>query len=222
MQAGRYGNRARRGGVEVETGQKGSAMKRYLFPLTVVAALALAGPASAKEAVKAKVCGASGCHETTDKHKLAGIVDGGSNAGPPKSGSPFYKVTLYIRAGDARDQFTIAYLPSQKLIKGEGPDASAAWSSVNDTTAAFYAGLIGDLKPFPASKLGKISGPPTAQVAEVVTPPAPVPPVPDTGGGFPWLVVILAGTAVLALAAVVGGRRRMRARRSSPAPTPAT
>jgi hypothetical protein len=196
-------------------------MKRYLPPLTVIAALAIAGPASAKEIAKVKVCGASGCHETSDRHKLAGLADGGTNAGPPKSGSPFYKITLSVRAGKARDHFTIAYLPAQKLIKGEGPDPSAQWISVDDTAAAFYAGLIGDLRPFPASQLGKINSAPGARVDSVVNPPAPVA---DTGGGFPWLILVLAGGGLVVLATALTGRRRLRARRasSSPAPTPAS
>jgi hypothetical protein len=195
-------------------------MKRHLVPLTVLACLAVAGPASAKEAVKAKLCGANGCHETTDRHALAGIVHGGTNAGPPKNGSAFYKVTLFIRAGDAHDKFTVAYLPSKKLVKGEGPDPSAAWSSVNDDTAALYASLIRGLEPFPAAQLGEINQPPAARVDSVVNPPAPLAPADD--GSFPWLAVMLAGGGAILLMAAVTGRRRLRARRasSSPAPTP--
>ena len=196
-------------------------MKRYLVPLTVIACLAIAGPASAKEAVKAKLCGANGCHETTDRQALAGIVHGGTNAGPPKSGSAFYKVTLFIRAGDARDKFTIAYLPSKKLVKGEGPDPSAAWSSVSDDTAALYASLIRGLEPFPAAKLGKINAPPAARVDSVVTPPAPIPPVADAGSSFPWLILVLAGGGFLLLGALVTGRRRLRTRRASSSPATA-
>ncbi|MEA2273196.1 MAG: hypothetical protein QOI98_1904 [Solirubrobacteraceae bacterium] len=196
-------------------------MKRSLFALAAVFALVIAAPAGAKEIAKVKVCGTSGCHETSDKHKLAGLSDGGTNAGPPKSGSPFYKITLSVRAGKARDHFTIAYLPAQKLIKGEGPDPSAQWVSVDDTAAAFYTSLIGDLRPFPASQLGKINPAPGARVDSVVTPPAPIPAVDD--GSFPWLIVVLGGAGVLSLAGATAGRRRLRARRaaSSPAPHPA-
>jgi hypothetical protein len=199
-------------------------MKRSLFSLTLVAALALAGPASAKEIAKVKVCGTSGCHETTDRQLLAGFGDGGSNVGPPKSPSPFYNVTLTVRAGDAHDTWTIAYLPSQNLIRTEDPAEGQAWLRPDAKTAALYAKLIGGLQAFPASKLPKIQ-PIRPVVDQVVTPPAPIPPVhADDRGGFPWLVLVLGGGGVLALTALVGGRRRVRARRapSSPAPTAAS
>jgi hypothetical protein len=201
-------------------------MKRYLFPLTVVAALALAGPASAKEVAKVKVCGTSGCHETSDKHKIAGIGGGGTNAGPPTSRSSFYKVTLTIRAEkNYHDSFTISYLPSQQLMRNAGgPDGVPTWFTVDAKTAALYDSLASGLQAFPASRLPKISAP-AARVDEIVTPPAPIPPVADTGGGFPWLVLILAGGGLLVVTTVVGGHRRIRARRasgSSPAPTPAS
>jgi hypothetical protein len=200
-------------------------MKRYLFSLTVVAALALAGPASAKEVSKLKVCGASGCHETSDKRLLAGFGDGGSNTGPPKSRSPFYNVTITVKAGKEHDKWTIAYLPAQHLIRTQDPTEGQAWLVADSGAVALYTKLIGGLQPFPASRLPKIE-PITAKVDEVVTPAVEIPPVvADDGAGFPWLVVTLAGGGFLVLAAAVSGRRRMRSRRasgSSPAPTPAS
>jgi hypothetical protein len=200
-------------------------MKRHLFPLTVVMALAIAGPAWAKEVSKVKVCGTSGCQETSDKQLLAGFGDGGSSVGPPKSRSPFYNVTLTVRAGDAHDTWTIAYLPSQNLIRTQDPADGQAWLRPDAKTAALYAKLIGTLQAFPASRLPKIHAP-TATVDEVITPPAPHPPVAgDDASGFPWLVLILGGGGFLVLAAAIGGRRRRRTRRASPAspaPTPAS
>ena len=199
-------------------------MKRYLFPLTVVATLAIPGAVCAKEISKVKVCGASGCHETSDRQALAGFGNGGSNVGPPKSRNPFYNVTLTVKAGKATDTWTIAYLPSQGLIRTQDPADGTAWLKVDSKTAALYTKLIGGLQAFPAAKLPKIK-PITAKVDEVVTPSVEIPPVADTGGGFPWLVLTLAGGGLLVLVAAVGGRRRLRARRasgSSPAPTPAS
>jgi hypothetical protein len=196
-------------------------MKRCFFPLTAVVALAIAGPASAKEVSKVKVCGASGCHEASDKQLLAGFGDGGSSTSPPKSRGPFYNVTVTVNEGKAHDKWTIAYLPAGHLIRTQDPTDGQAWLTADAATAALYTKLIGDLKPFSASRLPAIK-PISATVDQVITPPAPVPPTPDTGGGFPWIVVVLAGGGLVVLAAAIGGRRRFRAHRTStPAPTPA-
>jgi hypothetical protein len=192
-------------------------MRRAAYILGLPILLLAAGPAAAKEVSAAKVCGANGCHEVKDRTLLAAMPEGGPPAPPPKHPSGWYRATLTVRAGDARDRFDVQVVLGSRYFGGNYDPAVGQymWSHMADDTAAAYRRITRGLEPFPASTLrGLHPHPLRAQVAEVVAPPAEPEPA---GGGFPWLWTAL-GTAAALLAAA--GATAVRRRRTDAGPEP--
>ncbi len=184
-------------------------MKRAAYILGLPLLLLAAAPAAAKEVSSAKVCGSNGCHEVKDRALLAAIPEGGPPAPPPKHLSGWYRATLTVRAGDARDRFSVQVVLGSRYFGGGYDPAAGAytWSHMADNTVAAYRRITRGLEPFPASTLrGLHPRPLDTRVVEVVTPPAE----PGSGGGFPWLPAALgaAAAALLAAAGLTAVRRR--------------
>ena len=77
---------------------------RCLALLTaLLATLALAAPATAKEIQSVTVCGADSCQTSKDPQLMSGMIDVGPPTSAPKAPAPFYRVTMPI--GDGQEVF---------------------------------------------------------------------------------------------------------------------
>jgi hypothetical protein len=196
--------------------------RRLPHPLALALATAalalLPAAASAKEVVKAKVCGADGC-VTVGPSAAVNFTDGGPPTDPPTEAAPFYTAEMTVR-GDGEETFTFktTFVPKGGLLRGD----DGTWMDAPLQTENAFKRAIGsrDLQAFPASKLGPLPEPIDAQVVEVVRPPADPAPVDD--GSSTSLIAFLGLAGVVATWAVVMHvRRRRAAEGSSPAaPTP--
>jgi hypothetical protein len=194
-------------------------MKRTLpHPLALaLAALALLpASATAKEVVKAQVCGAGACVSVS--HAVAmDLMDGGPPTDPPKEAAPFFTARVWIKTDDDHtERFDTVFLPRYELMRG----SDGTWMDPPvQTVTAFKRGARG-LEASPASELGPLPTPTDAQVAEVVRPPADSAPVED--GSSVWLIGALGLAGGVATWALVAHVRRRRAAEGTPpaAPTP--
>ena len=191
-------------------------MKLHRLALALAALLLVPASASAKEVVKAQVCGADGCVRVSNALAMD-LMDGGPPTDPPKEAAPFFTARLWIRVDDGKTQrFDTAFVPRYGLMRGD----DGTWMDAPvQTEAAFKRGARG-LTASPASDLGPLPDPIEAQVVEVVRPPADPAPVDD--GSSTWLIgALVLGGAVATSALVLYVRRRRGTEGSSPAaPTP--
>lgn len=195
-------------------------MKRALpHPLALAfatAALALLpASASAKEIVKAKVCGADDC-VTVGRAIAMDIADSGPPTDPPKAAAPFYTAELTVREGDKDFTFKTTFMPHTSLMRGD----DGQWMDAPVQTETAFKRAARGLEAFPASDLGPLPEPPEAQVVEVVRPPAD--PAPVDGGSSLWPIAGVGLAGALATWALVLYVRRRRGAEGTPpaAPTP--
>jgi hypothetical protein len=194
-------------------------MKRSLPALAACLALLVqAAPATAKKIVKAQVCGASGCSEITDRDMLAALPEGGDPTDPPSHASGWYRATLTVAAGDARDSFSLAALPDAGYLRSEKDPVIGGynWMRMTPAAAAAYRSAVRGIRPFPASRLGGLSDAPNG--SQVAAADRQVPQrAPDDDGVPVWVLALAIGGALAAAAALL--RRRwmptVRARRAS-------
>jgi hypothetical protein len=191
-------------------------MRRLAYAVLAVAVpLALAAPAVAKEATKARVCGKSDCVTTKDRGILALFMEGGPPSEPPSAGAAWYRVDMTIDTGDGNRE-TFPMIVSPRLRLGGSSDAgSYNWFALSNEAAKGYARLARTLEARPPSSFPGLDGPragtpAAARVDEVVQPPAPA----DGSDApiWPWLLAA-AGLGILGVGAVALGRRTRRGRR---------
>jgi hypothetical protein len=179
-------------------------MKRFLPALVACLALFVpAVPATAKKIVKAKVCGASGCNETKDRSVLAALPEGGDPTDPPSRPSGWYRATLTVESGDARDSFTLAALPGARLLRSEKDQLTGGytWMRMTASAAAAYQSAVRGMQPFPASRLSGLPQPaPASQVPERAA---------DRDGVPMWVLALAIAGGVTAGAAALLQRRWM-------------
>jgi hypothetical protein len=194
-------------------------MKRALphpLALAILALALLPASASAKEVVKAQVCGAGHCVDVSRAIAMD-LMDGGPPSNPPKEAAPFFTARLWISVDNGKtERFDTVFVPRYELMRG----ADGTWMDPPvQTVTAFKRGARG-LEASPASDLGPLPEPIDAQVVEVVRPPADPAPVDD--GSSTWLIAALGlGAAAATSALVLYVRRRRGTEGSSPAaPTP--
>jgi hypothetical protein len=191
---------------------------RRTTPLILLSLFLLvpAAAASAKGIAAAKICGVGGeCRSVEDREALAALESGSVSAAPAAQ-APFYRLVITVRHEDARDEFSVLFVPAKNLTRsGEKYERVYMWTELQPDAAAALRRAAAGLEPFPASRLAGTGPPdPNANVDEVILPPEE----PPSGGGFgwPWVVTIAA-----ALCGVVGGgwlylRRRTRRRGGGP------
>ena len=171
---------------------------RLAMTLLTAAALtaAFAGPAEAKELAAARACDDDGCRTITAATALRGMEEGNPTSAPEK-GAPFYRVRMRVRVEGEKDfRYTLVYVPSAGLVRVRGQWDRYDWLSLTPSGRRGFERLTRGLKPEPAAGLrgvGAQEAQPSAQVDEVVSPPAPAP-----DDGFPWTVVLIGGALALA------------------------
>jgi hypothetical protein len=192
---------------------------RLATPVLAAAAAAVLLPASAqaKELVAARACDSDGCRTITAAGALRGMQEG-QPADPPGKGAPFYRVHMRVDVPGGNDfRYTLAYVPSSGLLRVDGQFGRYDWLAATPSGRRGFERLTRGLQPVPARRLrgvGAGNALPTAQVDEVVSPPAS----PDDGGGFPWALLLIPGGLALAGAAWAARRHilpgQIRARRA--------
>ena len=181
-------------------------MRRLAIPLVLTLALAPAGAAVAKEPVAAKVCGASDCATVEDRSTIMALTEGTSPTDPPAHAGDWYEVTVVIEVDRGRHEtFPLAFVPSQRLLRGGDAEAGYTYTTVSDRVARLYHRITEQITPFPPSTLEGIEA-----GAPAVTPPPPEPAADSDGGpsALPWIVA----AAVAALVAVAFAVPRLRRR----------
>jgi hypothetical protein len=188
-------------------------MKPQRLALALAALALLPASASAKEVVKAQVCGAGDCVDVS-RAIAVDLMDGGPPADPPKEAAPFLTARLWISIGDGKtERFDTAFVPRYGLMRGD----DGTWMDAPvQTETAFKRGARG-LTASPASDLGPLPAPTAEPIPAPVQDPAPV-----DDGSSTWLIAGLGIAGALATwALVLYVRRRRGTEGSSPAaPTP--
>jgi hypothetical protein len=187
-------------------------MPRRMLLTAVLALLAAAPAASAKEVEKVQVCGAAGCSDVT---KVAGqsLFFDSTTPGDPPAPSAF--VRIHFRVGDGsgqhHDTFAIVATTDGRHLRTGGPDGAPAWFTLRADQGAAVRRAIRGIEPFPASRMPATAPyvPPTARVVETFSPAAATA-TSDDGGIATGTLVLGGGVLLLALA----GLARLRPRRA--------
>jgi hypothetical protein len=183
---------------------------RIVIGLVMALCLTVAGQAVAKEPVRAKVCGASDCEEVKDRSLLFAMSEGGPPGPPPRSGAPWYRAAIVIAAGEDRESFELAVLPSAGYIRSR-PGGAVAWMRMTESGQVAWRRVTRGLEPRPAADLRGLDAPApgtaaAARVDEVVE--APADPVSSDTAGWPRPVAAAAGLGLLGLIGAWLRRRR--------------
>jgi hypothetical protein len=181
-------------------------MKPLALALALLALFATS--ASAKQIVRADVCGAEDC-VTLHGAVLMDLADYGPPTDPPREAAPFFTAKFTVKGDDGHyDSWTTAFVPKDSLLRG----ADGTWMHTPPQAEAVFKRAARGLTAFPASELGPIPTP-SARVDEVVAAPTPA----DDGSSW-WLFAVLGLVVVLASWLVLRHARSPR-RNASAAPT---
>ena len=192
--------------------------------LALTAAIAMAAPADAKEIEKLVVCGADRCSDATKQARGRRAEPDGAAATRPKQRAPYYLLHFAIgdRQGHVGAEFTSAWIPSKRLLRGRDEIGGYTWIRVPPALAHDLRRLTRGRRPFPARrlKLGAPNGaaPSSAPpVGQPTTESAPVPPTAPaqptregTGGDGPGLIGWFSAAVAVGTAAGLWWWRRGR------------
>jgi hypothetical protein len=172
--------------------------RRHVLPLALLATLAAAPSAQAKQIDALTVCGADGCRDVPRAIGQALHELGGAPLATTPREAPHYR--LVMRIGDGHRTFgtdSLVYVPDARAIGGDG-----GWSRLDRGTAAKLQRAVSRRRPLPGAKLPEstaaVAGPGTGLPPEVVLPPTGTQPA-SSGAGLGWW-----GLGVAALAAALG------------------
>ena len=158
--------------------------------VAVVALLAAAPAASAKEITKVRACGLDGCASTQDPAILAGLTDGGPPVVPPRMRGGVFSLRAAVSEGHKTvAHFTSWWVPELRLLVTE----DGTWMRLPAGSVAALDRVTGDLDPLPGSTIVSQPGPA----------PTPAAAAPQDDGGPSWLLIALPAAAVLAGALLV-------------------
>jgi hypothetical protein len=167
---------------------------RCLALLTVLlASLAIAAPAAAKEVVSVTVCGVGDCATSKNADLMSGMIDIGPPTTGPKAPVPFYRVTTAIGDGDeVFGRVQSFWVPSAGRLLAE----DGSWLAVRPDVDRALQRLTRGLATLPAAQL---PGFPAADAD--VTQPRPAAPV-NSESGLP-VVPLVAAVILLAVVALL-------------------
>jgi hypothetical protein len=192
-----------------------------LLPV-LVAALATAPSAAAKEVIALEVCGAAGCVDRTAAAgpDLPGLLESGLSDGGPAAKAPFVNLRAGIgerRRGKVFGHVTIAFVPSLGLLRA----ADGQWTRPSPARAARLRTLAHGVRRYRASRLSWGADPAPVSRAPEVDEPAKAAAATVTGrasgGASPAVVgATAAGASLLLLGGASVARRRRSAIRDGP------
>ena len=180
--------------------------------IALLAALALAASASAKELKSAQVCGLGDQCAPLDDRNGANAITNFTSPSPPPPTAPYYRLEFVYGEPGSPDHnaFSHLFVLSKNLVAagGETP-GTIIWFPVSGAALDVIRDAVGDIRPYaaPAAWPKSIDDP-------IFTPtsnPKPAPVNDDGTNWTPWLVG--AAAILLALAAGAFFARRMRVRR---------
>jgi hypothetical protein len=119
----------------------------------VAAALALAGPASAKELTRVAICGrADVCATISDPDRLRLVPMGGATSVAAPQVEPFYLLVLTVSDGSDSEQGGLYYLPESSLLAANGADAGTmVWLPIADARSrALMRDVVAGIEPHAA------------------------------------------------------------------------
>jgi hypothetical protein len=129
--------------------------------LVVVAALASAAPASAKEIVGLQLCGASGC--VTERAGLPGghggpFVDGSAAVAPAAAGPWYRAVALMGDHGKVFGRFPFYFVPDgPRIVQPAQGAQTTVWVEASPSWLAVLERLAQRVKPYPAPTITRVS-----------------------------------------------------------------
>ena len=186
--------------------------RRHALPVALLAALAAAAPAEAKQVVGLTACGADGCKGVgTAAGQAMHDVGGTAIAGSPKAG-PYFRLVMHI--GEGKRTFgtsRVMYVPRSRTLGSDG-----GWSLVSAATAAKLDRALAGRPALPSSGFeaaaAKLAPPPESRPPEIVLPPEdPATAASEASGGTAWWL-LGAGAGALGLVAALGLLLRRRGR----------
>ena len=165
-------------------------MRRLAVLTVLLASLAVASPAAAKEVQSVRACGVGDCETSKAAGLMRGMTDFGPPTSAPQAPAPFYRLTIAIGDGDETfEHFKSWWVPAAGVLLGEDGTWMAARPEVRrglDRVTSGLAALPSDRLPgFPAPE-ADIS--PARPAAAAVT----------SDSGLP-VVPLVAAVTVLAL-----------------------
>jgi hypothetical protein len=181
-------------------------MVRMMLVGAIVATLAVAPAAQAKEVQAVQICGASDCL-TFDRGnaggKLALLAELGGRAEAPARATGWYRVRTRIGGHGMKPVvFTSAYVPSVDEIRVDDEGGGYGWYAVNADVRPVLRSVAARLAARPAASLH------VNDIAPGVPAPSATPAVRESGAGSAWLIALLA--VVAGSAALLGVRARRR------------
>jgi opacity protein-like surface antigen len=182
-------------------------MVRKILVVTVLASLAAAPAAQAKEVQAVQVCGATDCF-TFDRGNAGGKLELLAELGPaaeaPPQAAGWYRLRTRIGGHGMKPvAFTNAYVPSANLIRVDDEGGGGyAWYEVNADVRPVLRNVASRLAPRPAASLR------VSDIAPGVPGPTATAAARESGAGSAWLVVLLAAAAGSAALLAVRARRR--------------
>ena len=171
-------------------------VRGLVLAVVVLAVLAAAPSAAAKEIQSVTACGAGDCATSKAGGLLLAMTDVGPPADGPASQAPFYKLTVVVGdGGKAVGRFESWWDPSAGLLLGE----DGTWMAVRPALGRRLNRLTRGLAPRPAARL-----PGVRPTADAVAPPRTAP-IASTGR-VPVVPVLVAVTLLVFAAVVVRSR----------------
>src|SRR5690349_14236955 len=182
-------------------------MVRKILMTVIVASLAAAAPAQAKEVQAVQVCGATECF-TFDRGnaggKLALLAELGPAAAAPARATGWYRLRTRIGGHGMKPVvFTNAYVPGGDLLRvNDEGGGGYGWYAVNADVRPVLRNVAARLAPLPAASLH------VSDIAPGVPGPTATPARRESGAGSAWPVVLLLVAAGSGALLVVRARRR--------------
>jgi hypothetical protein len=174
----------------------------------IVASLAAAPAAQAKEVQAVQVCGATDCF-TFDRGNARGKLTLLAELGPavqaPKRAAGWYALRTRIGGHGMKPVvFTSAYVPSGDLIRVNDDEGGGGygWYAVNADVRPVLRNVAARLAPRPAASLH------VSDIAPGVPGPVATPARRESGAGSAWPVVLVALVAGSGALLLVRARRR--------------
>ena len=128
-------------------------MKKPMIAVAALAALALAGSASAKEINSIAVCGASGCVDIVERGDMHAYVEGSDAIAAPAV-SEYYTVKVTVEGEGEDFTWTSYYVPSANVLAGIGePTEIVSWVQMPERSRGLFAAATVKLEPFPVPRI---------------------------------------------------------------------